>query len=166
MDDSDFHNKLSDRFTRSDGAELLRVLKTAGVKDIVSGVKDTAAMGAKKAVEYVSRNKATTIAGLLGAAAAGTLQYKANKPREGGKPSLQRSVAEEGLAHSERGMNETKAKGQTPGYAQEFAHSKAKAMADLSKVQEKFPGRSALQAIPIGAGIGTGLGWAIKRLVK
>lgn len=159
MDDQDFHKQISQLSPRTDGEELLRMLKTAGVKDMAIGA-------AKKGVEYVSKNKATTIGAVLGATAASALQYKASKPGEGGEASLQRRLAEKGLSSSSKSMKETKAKGKEPGYVADLNHARAKATVDFSKVQEKHPVRSALQAIPIGAGIGTGIGWAIKNLVK
>ncbi len=138
---------------RTDGIELLGILKNAGIKDLAS-----------RGVQYASNNKAPLLGAAVGAATATALQYLANKPGKDGV-SKQRALADKSLSANENSLRDMEQKGKDPGFRDQMNHARAKSSAEISRIMEKHPARGALLAAPGGAMAGAGIGLTVRKLL-
>jgi hypothetical protein len=99
--------------------------------------------------------------GALGAVAAITRQFFANRPKKDGGLSEEQESSLRALESSAAELKKMKSEHKTPGFFQEFRHAHAKHINDLANIFAKHPVRGALTAAPGGAAAGASLSQAI-----
>lgn len=148
MNELDLYEQLSER--RADGAELLKILKTAGLKE---GLADTKHVAKALFEKHVVPKKPEIVGGAVAAAVGGAIGYAATKRWRKGGQSL-----EEKATHGAANVVEQHTRGST-SFTGKAADTTARYAREMSKVLSDHPfaggaitGASLL--IPVGAKFG------------